>query len=362
DASVGRSKLIGGAVDGYILADDSVDFRHLKNESIGASKYVPRSVGTGTLADNAVRSAKIADGAVEPRHLSFSELNKNEGVVYPLINYPNSNGIYPKITDKVKNTILDAKVMGASSDRLYRIDSVRYGLSDTFGMQVSSYDVSSSGRLYESSRIIEITPDNSYEIFPSPDGEYETMRAWNVEGLAVSVTYNLAKIGNIVNIAENDQGGGHGAIIHPQNYIYASSVANGEVDTQVHVEKSKNEVKIFVPTTLGYTGYSVKRRNVPFVAGERSSNVDVWGIDRISGYERVEETFVERPGRVFVYSADESDPLTTMDTIFRRVGDVDYSGGFYHGDEILTDFNIFCGNSHITTLTGSYSGESVEIV
>src|SRR5699024_5700957 len=133
DASVGRSKLIGGAVDGYILADDSVDFRHLKNESIGASKYVPRSVGTGTLADNAVRSAKIADGAVEPRHLSFSELNKNEGVVYPLINYPDSNGAFPNITDKVKNTILDAKVMGASSDRLYRIDSVRYGLSDTFG-------------------------------------------------------------------------------------------------------------------------------------------------------------------------------------------------------------------------------------
>src|SRR5699024_8367366 len=152
--------------------------------------------------------------------------------------------------------------------------------------------------------------------------------------VSVTVTYDSSATGSIVNLAENPQGYAFGTIIHPSKYNYSSAaVSGGAVEDKTFVEKTLDEMDIFVPSFNGYyTGFHMYRYTRPYESGVRQSNSDIWAIARISLYIRTGSDFTEDPNNVFVYTNSN---LNTMDTIFRRTGETDYSGGYYHGDEIL---------------------------
>lgn len=145
--------------------------------------------------------------------------------------------------------------------------------------------------------------------------------------------------------------------------VEVSSLNFDRIDTQVHCIRRPTEILVLVPTSKNYLGYSIKRKTVPYTEGRSDSNMDLWSIDRISGYTREGNTFSENPALVYVYTHDSfSSPMTTQDTIFRRVGDSDYSGGNQHGDEKVQNFDLIIGNARLTGENLERSGESVEFV
>ena len=135
------------------------------------------------------------------------------------------------------------------------------------------------------------------------------------------------------------------------------------LDTQVHCIRRDKEILVIVPSVKNYVGYSIKRKTVPFQEGTAGSNMDVWSIDRVSGYTRDGNTFTENPALVYVYTHHTfSTPMTTQDTIFRREGESDYSGGNQHGDEKVQNFDLIVGNARMSSSNFTRSGESVEFV
>lgn len=367
------NRMLEELYDSVFLFGDGRNFikgAHIGSEEITARHYYPNSVGIKALATGAVTTDKIADGSVTQSKLSFNGVEANKGKMYPFENY-SRNGAYPTVSSKIKNTILDVKIYGARQNKAYSIDSIRYGYGGRFGVQVSEWNAPFGNSIYNSSKETVISryvsnkdEDGSIlEIFEGSQGnaDYTTYIA-SQSGYSVVITFDNKAIGEVVNLSENEHGAGQGLIIHPSNYIHRQNIAPEKgSDKNVYVRKTADKIDVFVKTVVGYTGYGLARKTVPYTSGDRGSNMDLWSIDRISGYEKIGEEFVERPNRVFVYSPT-STPTNTMDTIFRRVGDSDYSGGSYHGDEMIQKWKIFIGNYDATTVNGSFEGPSVEII
>src|SRR5699024_10991152 len=190
----------------------------------------------------------------------------------------------------------------------------------------------------------------------------KTITTKAVDGISATVTYDSSATGSIVNLSENSQGYAFGTIIHPSKYVYDNANASGAstADDNIYVDKTLDEMNIFVPSLNGYyTGFHMYRHTRPYESGVRQSNSDIWAIARISLYTRNGTDFTEDWNNVFVYNNSN---LNTMDTIFRLTGETDYSGGYYHGDEILDNFTIFVGDTDVTDLSGQFSGSSVEFL
>src|SRR5699024_2501713 len=315
---------------------------------------------------DSVGETKIKDGAVSPEKANFDALKLNSGRLYPLINF-SLDGTEQTYTQKVLDSILDVKISGATYGKVYQLDSVRNNLSGNYGVRISSFDSPIDGNLDSSTRQTEIDLMNEdvqvvtdYESSPN----IMTIISKSIEGLSASVTIDTLKTGFITNLAENSQGYAFGTIIHPANYSYSQGTSGGgvvaNVDEKVYVDKTLDDMKVYVPSIDGYyTGYHMYRYTRPYEAGVRWSNSDLWAINRISLYSRNGNEFMEDPNNVFVYSSTNT---TTMDTIFRLTGETDYSGGFYHGDEILDKFEIFIGNQNVTEASGQFNGDSLEIM
>ena len=387
DGSVNNSKITDGSVSTSKLADVSVTNGKLADDSIGASKLRDGSVGKGKLGIHSVIDTNIADdaigrrhlliGAVANRHIGDGEVDSikisedaaslNSGKEKPLVNYK-VDGTAKPIEQRVKNVFYDAQVQNAEKGKVYRVEGIRHGLSGTYGLHVASFDDSTDNNLDTSTRKREINHVSSVyptKILYSEDGKTGTIIAENPEnGLIVSTVFDAETIGRVLNLSENDIGQAQGAIIDPSNYIYK---AEGNVveplRKQVHCIKTEKEVLVIVPTVKDYLGFSIKRKTVPYQEGVNGSNLDLWSLDRISGYEIKDSQYVEKPGLVYVYTPDSFDtPMTTQDTMVKRVGDSDYSGGNQHGDEKVQSFDIFVGNGLMTDATFDRSGEQVMLV
>lgn len=147
------------------------------------------------------------------------------------------------------------------------------------------------------------------------------------------------------------------------NSVVVNTLQLDRLDRQVHCVKTKNEILVLVPSLKNYVGYSIKRKTVPYQEGVNGSNLDLWSLDRISAYSRDGNEFTEIPILVYVYTPDSfSTPMTTQDTIFRREGEQDYSGGNQHGDEKLNNFELIIGRTRVTTENATLSGVSVELL
>ena len=146
--------------------------------------------------------------------------------------------------------------------------------------------------------------------------------------------------------------------------IRNNGVPYEKIDRKVHYEKTKNEVKVFIPSAIDYVCYSLKRKTKAYEEGVKDSNIDLWSLDRVSAYKRDNDgNFTEDSARVFIYSnSNYAEPTKTLDTIFRRVGDTDYSGGNIHGDEKLTDFRLMVGNSIINDEVASGSARTIMFI
>lgn len=341
----------------------------LAPESIGPSKYIPKSINFNHINNLGILNKNIANNTIGEEKVKFDSILLNKGKLFPLQNYRRS-GVLSPVSEKIKNTILDIKIEGAEKDKVYQLDSVRYGLSGNFGVVVSSWNTPYGGSIYASSKEVVINKTGDDVNLIERDAEYPNISIMvaSENGLTVTVTFDTSTIGTIVNIAENENGSGQGAIIHPSNYTYRNfDVIPGDdtkTDSLVYVDKKEKEMTVYVPSVSGYVGFGLIRRTVPYVPGSSNAgqNMDVWALDRVSGYQKNGDSFIELPNRVFIYSPSSSVPTNTMDTIFRRVGETDYSGGFYHGDEKIQSHNIFIGNSNLTDSVGFYSGASVELI
>lgn len=358
DKSVGNRTLMTGGVFSDNIAKWAVNESHLAGDSVGNSK----------LKSDSVSEIKIKDGAVTVSKVDFDELKLSSGKLYPLINFK-LDGVEQPYTQKVKDSILDAKIYGAEYGKVYQLDSVRNNLSGNYGLRVSSFDAPIQGDLDSSTRktVLNSLNENVQVVTDyESDPEIVTITTKNVDGVSASVTIDSVKTGFITNLSENKQGYAFGTIIHPSKYIYSDNASGGSSNPQelssdvVCVDKTTEDINIYIPNGSGsYIRYHLYRYTKPFELGIRWSNSDIWAINRISRATKLGDEFTEDPNNVFVYSTTNT---TTMDTIFRLVGETDYSGGYYHGDEILENFSIIVGNKDVTNLEGRFYGNSVEIL
>lgn len=293
-----------------------------------------------------------------------SLLDVNRDTIYPLVDMPMSDGSFfpSRRIDKLKATLLDVKVYNAKDDRRYKLDSIRYGYGGIYAVQVSSYNNSANGRLYESGRVTEITLEDEIIRFNNVNTNTETYIARNSNGLIVSVTFDTTAVEELLNIDENANGTARGMIIHPSNYVYGriDSLSPRSIDNDVYVDKTSDTLQMYIPTRLGcYTGILMRRRTAEFVPDTKPSNGDVWAISEISLFHRDGDSFIEDDQGAYIHSSTNT---TTMDTIFRIDPSTDYSGGHYHGDEKIVKHTIVVGNSDVTDREGRFSGASVEVL
>lgn len=362
--AIGISALAEGAVTNSKIADEAVTKDKIASDSIGNRTLMDRGVFAENIALWAVDNDRLATGAVDARVANFGTMDLNAGKLFPLANF-DLDGSNQSYTQKVMDSIIDVSIHGAKQGKVYQLDSVRNGLSGSYGVRLSSFDTPVNGSLDSSTRkLVFNLIDNDIQLIDDYEDapNIKTIITKAVDGVSVAVTYDSSATGSIVNMAENEQGYAFGTIVHPAKYTYANVSTSGSVvtDDKTYVEKTLTDMHIYVPTVDGYyTGFHMYRHTQAFEEGVRWSNADIWAINRISLYTRNGSDFTEDPNNVFVYSSTNKN---TMDTIFRLTGEKDYSGGYYHGDEILESFKIFVGDTDVTDLSGQFSGSSVEFL
>lgn len=148
-------------------------------------------------------------------------LNQNRGVIYPLKNIKRSGVDYP-VDDRVKNVILDIKVIGAKNGKVYTLDYIGNGaVVDNiarYGVTISEYDKATFETNAEASKrqlIYYRTID-----FPAPTTDVVT-RIVDIEGEDISfvITYDKTKMNGIsFPIADIDNGYAKGTIIDENCY------------------------------------------------------------------------------------------------------------------------------------------------
>ena len=297
---------------------------------------------------------------------SIPTIMSNAGSSYPLINHRLGGTDYV-ISDKVKNTVLDVHISNAEPGKVYQLAGIYNGLGGVYGVLVYSYNAPTSTNIVSTTKKVEIAYTDAYNLISDKDSNLDiwVAKASAASGISISITVDRTKIGSNLNVAENDLASSHGAIITPTNYTYkgagggSTEVQNAFDDTKmVYVDKGSTEIKVYIPTTLGYVGYTLIRKTIPY-NGESNSNVDLWCVGRIARYQREAGTrnFTE-DGQVILYG-----PNPTAETIFRHEGDTDYSGGFYHGDEKIQSYKFYAGNADVTNVSsGQYRGTNIVLM
>ena len=352
-------------VDRTMLDDAAVGPSQLDNGAVSSSKIQDAAIGTRHLLVNAVTEEKIRDGSISSSKLSVDSVSMNKGKIYPLVNY-DVNGIETGISQPARLGVLEAKVSGADINKVYMLKSIRHGYNGQFGINIDSFTLDTNRNIDTSTRKREISHATSvYPTFFTYNygRSIGTVTARNDMGLIVTVKFDVASVGQLLNLAENELGTSQGAIIDPSNYEYKPpEELQINYNNMIVVDKNENDMIVYVKSKNDiYTGYHLYRVTTPFEQGNQQSNIDLWSIGRVSVYLRDGDSFTENANKVFVYSTVDA-PTYTNDTIFKLAGANDYSGGFYHGDEKIQSFYIVVGNIDITNITGRFEGESIELL
>lgn len=159
------------------------------------------------------------------------------------------------------------------------------------------------------------------------------------------------------------------------NSIYRSKIApntlnedqmdiNGKVLStrkEVVVIKTTDNMKILVPGRgNAFICHEMQYWDRPFVAGVRNTNVKVWAIAEVGRYyQDTQRNYIKDEGNIFLHATGTP---SSIETIWKLEGEVDYSGAFHHGDEISDFCKIFIGNEDITNKTGTFTGESLDMI
>lgn len=292
---------------------------------------------------------------------SIGTMLVNQGVDFPLVSYK-VNGIDSVIAQKAKDTILDIKIYGAKSNKVYQLDSVRDGYKDITGIQVSSYDIPKNGSIDTTTKQKVISYTTPSTVIDDKNSHIRTMSS-EENGVTCVVTIDRPKLASIVNISENENGSSHGAIISASQYIYESTTNIGDMsllDTDVIVDKKEKEFVVYIPSRKNtFVGIHLLRRTESFTPNTKTSNMDLWAVARVSNYKKEDGILVEK--MVHQYGSTNPSDMT-QDTMFKEVGASDYTGGFYHGDEFINSFSIIVGNVDITNSTGIFKGSTAILV
>lgn len=292
---------------------------------------------------------------------SIGTMLVNQGVDFPLVSYK-VNNVDSIIAQKVKDSILDIKVYGAKSNKVYQLDSVRDGYKNIEGIQVSSYDIPKNGSIDTTTKQKVISYTTPSTVIDDKNSHIRTMSS-EENGVTCVVTIDRPKLASIVNISENENGSSHGAIISASQYIYESTTNIGDMsllDTDVIVDKKEKEFVVYIPSRKNtFVGIHLLRRTESFTPNTKTSNMDLWAVARVSNYKKEDGILVEK--MVHQYGSTNPSDMT-QDTMFKEVGAADYTGGFYHGDEFINSFSIIVGNVDITNSTGIFKGSTAILV
>ena len=130
---------------------------------------------------------------------------------------------------------------------------------------------------------------------------------------------------------------------------------------EVVVIKTKDNMKILVPGRgNAFICHEMQYWDRPFSPGVRNTNVKVWAIAEVGRYyQDTQRNYIKDEGNIFVHATGTP---SSMETIWKLEGEVDYSGAFHHGDEISDFCKIFIGNEDITNKTGTFTGESLDMI
>lgn len=130
---------------------------------------------------------------------------------------------------------------------------------------------------------------------------------------------------------------------------------------EVVVIKTSDNMKILVPGRgNAFICHEMQYWDRPLSPGVRNTNVKVWAIAEIGRYyQDTARNYVKDEGNIFLHA---SGTPSSIETIWKLEGEVDYSGAFHHGDEISDFCKIFIGNEDITDKTGTFTGESLDMI
>ena len=159
------------------------------------------------------------------------------------------------------------------------------------------------------------------------------------------------------------------------NSIYGNKIVNNALNEdhmdingkvlsarkEVVVIKTTNNMKILVPGRgNAFICHEMQYWDRPFVAGNRTTNVKVWAIAEVGRYyQGTDRNYIKDEGNIFLHTTGTP---SSIETIWKLEGEADYSGAFHHGDEISDFCKIFIGNEDITDKTGTFTGESLDMI
>lgn len=279
---------------------------------------------TMELLGDDVKAAMVGD-----TDLAEGFFETNRGVTYPLMNIERDGELH-EVQERVKRSILSAKVIGAKPNKLYAIDWIGNGFvsqgKTLWGMQITEYPRGESINTSDQRFLTYYSTDDFSE--PTDTIVSRTIHIPE-ENIFFEVTYDRSEFqGTALNIAR-DNGRGYGCVIHHDNYIYDTS-RNTESESSLFFSKtSPTEFTVYIPIAnkfLGHTFYYVDR---PYESGIKNSNVRLWSYKRAAEYDASMSLV-----RNFYTEA-------TQDLMIRENDVTDYIGGDAHGDEILQNVEIY---------------------
>lgn len=235
-------KPIGGAINSQDINDNLSYLESKVNDPVTVMESNGKKIPLSLFANDALQAIAGSTSITLSRGLLV-----NQGEIYPLQNVTRDGVLHP-VDQKVKDSILQVKVIGAQQGKYYGIEWLGNGYDDAgtirWGFTIAEYDKATfatdslSGR-----RQLAYFRTNN---FPAPTENIVTrVLDLPAENMAFIITFDRSKIGGtVLRISDSLYGVAKGCIIHEDNYVYRSSVSNSAGDKPVIVTKSGRRIRV----------------------------------------------------------------------------------------------------------------------
>lgn len=351
------------AVREHHLAAMSATERVLATGAVTNTKMADYSISNAKLRDKIIHNRNIADLAVSANQANFDEVTINRNKTYPLLNAYRDGELYT-ITDEIRASLLSVKVYGAEKDKYYAIRYIANGISGHYGISLVQYDKNADGSFLRDSMVVLTRYDDLngpayWSIEPAGPVVHRTVFIED-KGLTFEIIYDKSEIILTgLDFSNTLSGKAFGSVIHPNNYVYKSSIGKVVENAKDKIALVKQDGKLFIykPTSNGnYVGHELSHYSKP-VGTDVNSNYDLYQVRTIKEYSRSGNTFnVVRP------LLDDSTP-TTMDLMLRESADMDYMGGINHGDEVNQFITLIVDGKEVDmTTNGFYEADEVRLI
>jgi hypothetical protein len=234
-------KPIGGEINSQDINDNISYLESKANDPVTTMEANGKKIPLSLFADDALQAIAGTTSVTVSKGILV-----NQGDTYPLQNVMRDN-VLNTVDQKVKDAILEVKVIGAKPGKYYGIEWLGNGYDDAgtirYGFTIAEYDKatfatdSMSGR-----RQIAYFRTNN---FPAPTENIVT-RVLDLpsENMIFIITYDRSKIGGtVLRISDAAYGVAKGCVIHENNYVYRDPVRDSSGEKPLVVTKAGRRIR-----------------------------------------------------------------------------------------------------------------------